>query len=69
MIRSGSTGHLVGLVVHEGQVDGHHQQQVPNAFPCRSFANVDRAVHRLWLHRSGWYSGAAGPIRSVQAGP
>ena len=47
MIRSGSTGHLVGPVVHEGQVDGHHQEQVPNAFPWRSFANVDRAVRRL----------------------
>jgi hypothetical protein len=27
------TGHLVGLVVHEGQVDGQHQQQVTNSLP------------------------------------
>jgi hypothetical protein len=34
------TRYLVGLVVHEGQVDGQHRQQAINAFPGRSFANL-----------------------------
>jgi hypothetical protein len=50
------TGHLVGLVVHEGQVDGQHQQQVTKAFPCRSFANLVSLGHWRCLFLASWHS-------------